>query len=116
MVLVAQDMELISDGADMTRVVATAVDEQGTPVPAEDRGILIEVTNGSFIGESPIHLEGGRIAFYVQSRAGQTLPITVRATAEGLDPSEALPIKVRPMKDSIVPLSDFDLDGLATFR
>jgi beta-galactosidase len=116
LVLEAQDTELVGDGADMTRVVATAVDERGTLVPTEDRRIFIEVNDGNFIGESPIHLEGGRTAFYVQSRADHTMPITVRATAEGLDPSEALPIKVRPMKDSIVPLSDFDLDGLATFR
>ena len=115
-VLRAEDTELFGDGADMTRVVATAVDEQGTPVPSEDRRIFIEVSNGNFIGESPIHLEGGRIAFYVQSRAGHTLPITVRATAEGLDPSETLVINVRAVKNSLVPLSDCDLEGLATLH
>jgi beta-galactosidase len=116
LVLQAGDAELVGDGADMTRVVATAVDDQGTPVPSEDRRIFVDVSDGNFIGESPIHLEGGRIAFYVQSRAGHTLPITVRATAEGLDSSEVLRINVRPMKDSTVPLSDFDLDGLATLH
>jgi len=53
----ADDTELIDDGADMTRVVATAVDEQGTTVPTEDRRIFIELSNGNFIGESPIHLQ-----------------------------------------------------------
>jgi beta-galactosidase len=115
-VLRAEDTELIGDGADITRVVATAVDEQGTPVPSEDRRISIELSNGNFIGENPIHLEGGRIAFYVQSRAGITLPITVRATAEGFDPSETLQINVRAVKNSLVPLSDFDLEGLATLH
>jgi beta-galactosidase len=115
-VLRAEDTELFGDGADITRVVATAVDGQGTPVPSEDRRISIEVGNGNFIGENPVHLEGGRIAFYVQSRAGHTLPITARATAEGLDPSETLQINVRAVKNSLVPLSDFDLEGLATLH
>lgn len=56
LVLRVDDTELIDDGADMTRVVATALDEQGTPVPTEDSRIIIEVRNGNFIGESPIHL------------------------------------------------------------
>ncbi|HZO98938.1 MAG TPA: DUF4982 domain-containing protein, partial [Terriglobia bacterium] len=116
LVLKADDGELIADGADMTRVVATAVDEQGTPVPEEDRRIFIEVRNGSFLGESPVHLEGGRIAFYVQSRAGRTLPIEILATADGLEPAKPLEIRVIPARNSLVPLSDFDLEGLATLH
>ncbi len=116
LILQAEDSELIGDGADMTRVVATAVDERGTPVPSEDRRIFIDVKNGNFIGENPIHLEGGRIAFYVQSRTGHTLPIAVRVTAEGLDPSDTLRINVRPVTNDLVPLSDFDLEGLSTLR
>jgi beta-galactosidase len=114
LVLKSDDEELIADGADMTRVVATAVDEQGTPAPQEDRRISIEVSNGTFLGESPVHLEGGRIAFYVQSRAGRTLPIEVRVTADGLEPAKPLEIRVIPVRNSLVPLSDFDLEGLAT--
>ena len=116
LVLRADDTELISDGADMTRVVATAVDERDTPVPTEDRRIFIEVNDGRFIGENPIHLEGGRIAFYVQTREGWTLPITIHVTADGLKPSPTLEVKVQPRKNSLVPLSDFDADGLATLH
>jgi beta-galactosidase len=112
----ADDPELISDGADMTRVVATAVDEHGTPVPTEDRRIFIEVNDGRFIGENPIHLEGGRIAFYVQTRDGWTLPIAIHVTAEGLESSQTLEVKVQPRKNLLVPLSDFDADGLATLH
>jgi hypothetical protein len=107
---------LISDGVDMTRVTATAVDEHGTPVPGEDRRIFIEVNDGKFVGENPIHLEGGRIAFYIQTREGWTMPITIHATAEGLEPSPTLAVKVQPRKNSLVPLSDFDADGLATLH
>ncbi|MGD0008862.1 MAG: glycoside hydrolase family 2 TIM barrel-domain containing protein [Terriglobia bacterium] len=116
LVLRADDTELIDDGADMTRVVATAVDEQGTPAPTEDRRIFIEVSNGNFIGESPIHLEAGRIAFYVQTRKGWTLPITIRVTADGLEPSQTLEVKVQSRRNSLVPLSDFDAGGLATLH
>jgi len=116
LLLRADDTELIDDGADMTRVVATAVDEQGAPVPGEDRRIFIEVSKGNFIGESPIHLEGGRIAFYVQTRKGWTLPITIRVTADALEPSQTLEVKVHSRKNSLVPLSDFDADGLATLH
>ena len=116
LVLRTDDTELISDGADMTRVVATAVDEHDTPMPTEDRRIFIEVNDGRFIGENPIHLEGGRIAFYVQTREGWTLPITIRVTADGLESSSTLTVKVQPRKNSLVPLSEFDADGLATFH
>jgi len=116
MVLRADDTELIADGADMTRVVVTAIDERGTPAPTEDRRIFIEVHDGRFIGENPIHLEGGRIAFYVQTREGWTLPITISVTAEGLEASQTLEVKVQPRKNPLVPLSDFDAEGLATFH
>ena len=116
LLLRADDTALISDGADMTRVVATAVDERDTPVPTEDRRVFIEVNNGRFIGENPIHLEGGRIAFYIQTREAWTLPITIRVTADGLESSPTLEVKVQPRKNSLVPLSDFDAEGLAALH
>jgi beta-galactosidase len=116
LVLRADDGELIADGADITRVLATAIDENGTPAPTDDRRIFITVNEGRFIGENPIHLEGGRIAFYVQSRDGSTRPITVCVTAEGLEPPPPLEVRVQPRKNSLVPLSDFDGDGLATIH
>ena len=100
----------------MTRVVAAAVDEHGTQVPTEDRRITIEVTNGRFLGENPIHLEGGRIAFYIQTREGYTRPITIRASAVGLQPSDDLEIKVKMPSKSLIPLSDFDADGISSLK
>ena len=116
LVLKADDAELVADGADMTRVVVTAVDRNGTPFPTEDRRVFVEVKNGRFIGENPIHLEAGRIAFYIQSRDGSTIPIAVRASAEGLESSVPLAIRVRLPEGSLVPLSPFDADGIATVK
>ena len=116
LVLQADDAELVADGADMTRVVVTAVDDHGTPVPSEDQRTSIEVKNGRFIGENPIHLEAGRIAFYIQSRDGLTIPIGVRVSAEGLESSEDLAIRVKPPAGPLPPLSPFDLDGIADVK
>jgi beta-galactosidase len=114
--LQADDAELIADGADMTRVVVSALDEHGTLAAREDRRVSIEVANGRFVGENPIHLEGGRIAFYVQTQSGQTLPITVRVSAAGLEPAEPLHLEAKLPANSMVPLSDFDADGLKTLN
>ena len=116
LVLHADDAELVADGADMTRVVATAVDENGTPAPTDDRRIFIEVNGGGFIGENPIHLEGGRIAFYIQTRDGVDSSITVRVTADGLDPSPTLQVQARKWFNPDLPLGDFDAEGLATLH
>jgi len=116
LLLHSDDSLLFSDGADMTRVIVEAVDEAGTRVPNEDRRIFVEVKNGRFIGENPVHLEGGRIAFYVQTREGSTLPIAVNAAAEGLEGAPPLRINTEMPTGSLVPLSDFDTDNLATKR
>jgi beta-galactosidase len=102
---------LVADGADMSRIVVYALDDKGTVCPYEDRGIQIEVANGRFIGENPIHLEGGRIAFYVQSRYGRTQPISVRVAADGLEKGETL-VNVKLPSGDQVPLSDFDLEEI----
>jgi beta-galactosidase len=114
--LEADDAVLIADGADMTRVVVTAVDDRGTPVPSEDRRVSIEVNHGDLVGENPIHLEAGRVAFYARSREDHTLPILIRASAAGLEPSDILQVRVKLPANDLVPLSDFDADGLATLK
>jgi len=116
LVLKSDDAELVADGADMTRVVVTAVDEHGTPVPVEDRRVFIEVKNGTFIGENPIHLEAGRIAFYIKSREGCTIPIRARAYAEALESSEVLALGVRLSVGPLVPFSPFDVQGIASLK
>jgi beta-galactosidase len=106
--VVADDSAIIGDGADLTRVVVYAVDANGTIAPYEDRRVNIEVKNGRLLGMSPVHLEGGRIAFYVQAREGEAGPIMVRVHADGLTPAEAR-IEVQPVVDTALPFGPFDL-------
>ncbi len=68
------------------------------------------------LGRAPFISEPWRIAFYAQTRKASTLPITMRVTADGLEPSQTLEGKVQSRKNSLVSLSDFDADGLATFH
>ena len=97
----------------MTRVVIAAVDDRGTLARKDDRRVFIEVRNGTLIGENPIHLEGGRVAVYVQSRDSHVLPIQVRVTAAGLA-TDTLQIGVHLPLHEQVSFSDFDLEELNT--
>ena len=106
--LVPDDSAILGDGADLTRVVVYAVDDNGTIAPYEDRRIYIDVENGRLLGMSPVHLEGGRIAFYVQARDGAPGPITVRVRADGLTPAQQN-ISVEPIADTVLPFDPFDL-------
>ena len=108
-------VEIIADGSDMTRVVVYAVDEKGTICPYEDRRVAIEVRNGRFLGESPVHLEGGRIAFYAASRFGRSDPIGIRATADGLV-AGAAEVRSKPLRGDVVPMSDFDTDEIRSLK
>ncbi|HVX68058.1 MAG TPA: glycoside hydrolase family 2 TIM barrel-domain containing protein, partial [Bryobacteraceae bacterium] len=107
----ADSAELVADGADLTRVVVYALDERGTICPREDRRIFVETARGRFLGENPVHLEGGRVAFYVGTKPGGREPVSVAVRAEGLLP-DSTTIRVRPLVGEQVPLSDFDLDAI----
>jgi beta-galactosidase len=111
----ADSPEVVADGADLTRVVVYAVDENGTACPYEDRRIMIQVPNGRFLGETPVHLEGGRIAFYAGARLGSTGPVLIRATAEGLQPGETQ-IAATPFGGAMVPLGDFDVESIQRLK
>jgi beta-galactosidase len=106
--VVPDDSAIIGDGADMTRVVVYAVDAKGTIAPYEDRRISIDVQNGRLLGMSPVHLEGGRIAFYVQAREDKPGPIMVRVSADGLEPA-GQSVAVQPVVDTALPFGPFDL-------
>jgi len=106
--VVPDDSAIIGDGADLTRVVVYAVDSNGTIAPYEDRRINIDVQNGRLLGMGQVHLEGGRIAFYVQALEGKAGPIAVRVTANGLTSAEQS-VEVQPVVDTALPFGPFDL-------
>jgi len=87
--IVTDDASIVADGADATRVVVYALDKNGTVPPYEDRQISVRVENGKLLGMPTAHLEGGRIAFYVQAKEGQPEPIEIHVNAEGLQPGDA---------------------------
>jgi beta-galactosidase len=106
--VVPDDSAIIGDGADLTRVVVYAVDGNGTIAPYEDRGVTIEVENGRLLGMNRVHLEGGRIAFYVQAKEGEPGPIVVRVSASGLTPAQQS-VAVQPVTGTMLPFGPFDL-------
>lgn len=106
--LATDDPEIIGDGADISKMVVYAVDANGTIVPNEDQRITIDVENGALLGLKQVHLEGGRIAFYVQAREGERGPIKVRVSADGLTPAEQN-VGVQPVAGTELPFSPWDL-------
>lgn len=104
--IISDDATLVGDGEDATRVVVYALDRNGTVVPYEDRHINIRVENGRLLGMPAAHLEGGRIAFYIQAKEGQQQEVTVYVTGDGLEPAEAH-VGVERANDN-VPYSAFD--------
>jgi hypothetical protein len=77
-------------GGDMTRVVVTVVDTAGQIVPRASNSVTLTATGaGICLGESPIALEDGKTAFFVQTKDGQTGTIACSATGNGLTAGSA---------------------------
>ncbi|KAA6461194.1 glycoside hydrolase family 2 protein [Acidobacteria bacterium AB60] len=80
MEFVADDRDLMADGADCTRVVVRVTDEFGAIRPFANDAIAFRLEGpGRLIGDNPFSLVGGVCAVWV--RAGLT-PGTVRLTAK----------------------------------
>lgn len=62
------DLELIADGIDMTRVVFRVTDEFGNTRPFAQAAIQFTIENGEIIGDSPFALVGGCGAVWIKSR------------------------------------------------
>ena len=79
-VLLADDKELIADGADVTRVVMRVTDEFGNVRPYANDPITLTLEGpAELIGDNPFALSGGRGAVWV--RAKET-PGRIRLTAK----------------------------------
>ena len=85
---IVPDDTLLRTGGDMTRVVVSALDASGQPVPKASNIVSIAVEgNADFFGESPITLENGKTAFFIQTQSGE--PGIVRLTSKSQNLEEA---------------------------
>lgn len=99
---------LQADGTDMTSVTVSAVDAQGNEVPFADNVINVRQTDGTkttLISEEDAKLEGGKLAFLVQSVHNETGTASFEVYSEGLE-SGTCTIRVEPFEASdLVPVS-----------
>jgi beta-galactosidase len=99
-VLIADDQELVADGADTTRVVARVTDEFGAIRVFANDPIVFELEGpAKLIGDNPFSLIGGRCAVWV--RAGETAG-TVRLKAKHPllgEQSVSIALKSAPKED-----------------
>ena len=90
--LEADRSEITADGADLSRLIVTAVDTNGTPVDTCRSPVQFQIEGyGELIGENPVRLRAGKMIILAQSGyvPGE---LTVTATSEGLAPAR---VKVR---------------------
>jgi len=90
------DLELVGDGIDATRVVLRVTDEFGAPRPFASGAVALTVTGpGEIIGENPFALFGGVGAVWVKTKES---PGTIRLTAKHpVLGTKTIEIRVRPM-------------------
>ena len=88
--VVSPDTSALFDNGDMTRVVVTAVDTFGQVVPRNGDIVTLSVSGaGKFLGESPIALEDGKTAFFVQTRENEQGTIVCQAVSSTLPTATA---------------------------
>ena len=99
---------LTADGTDMTSVLVKAVDANGNEVPYAANTINVTQTSGTettLISEENVALEGGHIAFLVQSGYGKTGTAEFEVTSDGLQPATCS-INIEAYEaDNLVPVS-----------
>jgi beta-galactosidase len=87
---------ITADGADLSRVIVTAVDENGTAVDGCEMPVSFAIEGlGQLIGDNPAKLRDGKMIILAQS-AFVPGTMTVRATAEGLSPASVQVATVAP--------------------
>jgi beta-galactosidase len=87
---------ITADGADLSRVIVTAVDTEGTPVDTCALPVTFSVEGlGQLIGENPTNLRAGRMIILAQS-AFVPGEMTIKATAPGLRPA-SVTVRTEPV-------------------
>jgi len=90
------DLELVGDGIDATRVVLRVTDEFGATRPFADGAVALTLTGpGEIVGENPFALSGGVGAVWIKTKES---PGTIRLTAKHTTLGEkTIDIRVKPM-------------------
>lgn len=107
---------LTADGTDMTSVLIKAVDAEGNEVPYAANTVNVKQTSGvetTLISEENVKLEGGHIAFLVQSKYGKTGTAEFTVESEGLT-SAVCAVNIGAYEaDNLVPVSQGSQDAAA---
>jgi beta-galactosidase len=91
---------ITADGADLSRIIVTAVDANGTPVDTCDASVTFAVKGlGQLIGENPVRLRAGKIIILAQS-AFVPGKMTITAQANGLR-SANVTVKTDPVPPGV---------------
>jgi beta-galactosidase len=95
------DLELIGDGIDATRVVLRVSDEFGATRPFATGAIALAIEGpGEIIGENPFALFGGVGAVWIKTKeAAGTIRLTAKHPVLG---AKTIEIRVRPMPAGLV--------------
>ncbi len=99
LILEADRAEITADGADLSRIIVSALDENGTEVPSCTHDVSFKISGeGQLIGENPVKLRAGKMIILAQSSfvSGE---IQIIATADGLTSASAT-VRTRPVDAS----------------
>lgn len=103
LVLTPEHNTIIADGSDFTTVRIDLVDENGTVLPYADNEVTITLEGvGNFIGEEKIKLEGGKAAFFVQSKYGEIGKAVCTVSTYGIQ-SANCEIEVKEFTEKTIP-------------
>ncbi|MFN2280223.1 MAG: glycoside hydrolase family 2 protein, partial [Anaerolineales bacterium] len=91
--LEVDDLQLVADGSDMTRLAFRITDEFGNPTPYVEEAVQFELEGqADLIGNNPFLLMGGQAAVYLKARK-QPGRVTIRARAGDL-PGRSISIEL----------------------
>ena len=96
LMLQADRASLTADGADISRIIVSAVDENGTETPDCNADITFTLEgNGQLIGENPVKLRAGKMIILAQSSFSPG-KLSIRASANGLAPASTEVVTTAP--------------------
>jgi beta-galactosidase len=98
--LEADREEIAADGADLSRIIVTAVDTNGTPVDTSKVVVAFSIDGlGQLIGENPLKLRAGKMIILAQSGF---VPgdLVIRAKSDGLGESKVT-VKMNPLPANV---------------